>query len=522
MKRFLIVFMVLAPFFMFASIGDNGISVDSEGNQLKWEEGNWDFFIMHKSLVEQSSENLTGSTDTNPQADTCIDPNIGSTYRLTSKHIPPDTDIDRAFLVWFSTQDPDNLNGKTDNSVTLTFTNSADPSITLTQEITASIHGNLATTQTGDFEYEALNIPDSINGNTGVYTYRVDVTDFMKEIISTGTTNGMNSGEALYGNYTVKGMDCSNHQTYLQTSGLVGGWFMPFVYTSSHINAKKIYFYNGLSVFHDMPTNTIKVSGFDLPDEAFIKLGLVVFDGDIGLQNAGLLNTEGLQISGQSNPDDFVPLYNDCNPQATEGSKFTEVYNSISSVFGWESNNKYWCIGDPNNPKSNENPIEYAIDADIFVVDSKKSPFDTMFNKGDSKFNIKITTNQDQIYTNLLVVSVDTVSQDNSNTETDTSDTADTTDTADSSDSADSSDTANTNTGDDSDTADTTDTGDDKIDTEADTDSESGNSENANPGMGELYGECRSDRTCNAGLVCNSHNICKEEIKFTGCSALVF
>ena len=95
-------------------------------------------------------------------------------------------------------------------------------------------------------------------------------------------------------------------------------------------------------------------------------------------------------------------------------------------------------------------------------------------------------------------------------------------DTADTTDTADSSDTANTDTGDDSDTADTTDTVDDKIDTEADTDSESGNYENANPKMGELHGECRSDRTCNAGLVCNSHNICKEEIKFTGCSALVF
>ena len=100
-------------------------------------------------------------------------------------------------------------------------------------------------------------------------------------------------------------------------------------------------------------------------------------------------------------------------------------------------------------------------------------------------------------------------------------DTADTTDTADSGDNPDS-----------SDKTDTADSEDDKIDTEADTDSgsessdtaesESGNSENANPGIGELHGECRSDRTCNAGLVCNSHNICKEEIKFSGCSALVF
>ena len=509
--------MVLAPFFMFASIGDNGISVDSEGNQLKWEEGNWDFFIMHKSLVEQSSENLTGSSETNPQADTCIDPNIGSTYRLTSKHIPPDTDIDRAFLVWFSTQDPDNLNGKTDNSVTLTFTNSADPSITLTQEITASIHGNLATTQTGDFEYEALNIPDSVSGDIGVYTYRVDVTDFMKQIILAGAAQGMDPGESLYGYYNVKGMDCSNHQNYLATSGLVGGWFMPIVYTSSKISAKKIYFYNGLTAYHFWE-KTITVSGFELPEDALIKLGLVVFEGDLGLASSiiyGMTEAqpEALSVSGQSSPEDFALLFNNCNPpryQDSTGTAFnyTEIYNSISSVFGWENSENYWCIGNPNDPSDTTNKIEYAIDADIMMVDtSPNGPFNGRFNKGDTEFNIKIGANQDQVYTNMLIVSIDTVSHGSNIVDTDDPTDTDTD--------------VDTDTGDPTDNADTE---DDKTDTgdTSDSGSESGNSENANPGIGELHGKCRSDRTCNAGLICNSHNICKEEIKFSGCSALVF
>ena len=502
--------MVLAPFFMSAAIGDNGISVDSKGNQLKWEEGAWDFFIMHKSLIEKVSGEAT-TVDTNPQADTCIDPNIGSTYALTSKHIPSDADIDRAFLVWLSTQDPDNLEGPTDNSVTLTFTNSIKPGITLTREITASKQGNLATTQMGDFEYEALNMPDSNNGNTGVYTYRVDVTDFMKEIILAGAAQGMDPGEALYGYYNVKGMDCSNHQNYLATSGLVGGWFMPIVYTSSKISAKKIYFYNGL-VAYRFQEKPITVSGFELPENAFIKLGLVVFEGDPGLASAtgssiaGSAAPEALSVSGQSRPEDFAPLFNNCNPPKSQDStgnafNYTEIYNSISSVFGWEDSENYWCVGNPNNPSDTVNKIEYAIDADIMTVDTSPSgPFSGRFSKGDTEFNIKIGANQDQVYTNMLIVSIDTVSHN-----TDTGDTDP--DTGDDSDSAD--------TGDDSDTADSANTDDTA-------DSESGNSENANPGMGELHGECRSDKTCNAGLICNSHNICKEEIKFSGCSALVF
>ena len=418
MKKFLLVFMFFVPALLFAAIGDNGISLDSNGKELKWEEGAWDFFIMHKSLIQQ----VTGEASTtagNPQADTCIDQNVGSTYTLTSKHIPTDANIDRAFLVWLSGQDPNNLNGLTDNSVTLTFTNTADPSITLTQEVTASIQGNLATTQIGNFEYEALNMPDSSTGNTGVFTYRVEVSDFMKKIIQMGEEKGMNSGEALYGDYNVKGMECSNHQNYLTTSGLVGGWFMPFVYTSANIGAKKIYFYNGLSAYR-FQANTITVSGFELPDEAVIKLGLVVFEGDPGLASAtgtslfGSAEPEALQVSGEKDPNNFAILFNNCNPPRYQDSlgqafNYTEIFNSISSIFSWENSEDYWCIGNPDNPADTTNPIEYAIDADILMVDaSLNGPFYGKFVKGDQSLNLKIGANQDQVYTNILVVSVDT------------------------------------------------------------------------------------------------------------------
>ena len=410
--------MVFVPVMLFASLGQNGISRDSNGQEIKWEEGAWDFFIMHKSLIKQ----VTGSASTtagNPQADTCIEQNIGSTYTLEPKHIPTDANIDRAFLVWLAPQDPDNLNGLTDNSVTLTFTNAADPSITLTQEVTASKQGNLATTQIGDFEYEALNMPDTSTGNTGVFTYRVEVSDFMKKIIKMGEDAGMNSGEALYGDYNVKGMECSNHQNYLTTSGLVGGWFMPFVYTSAKITPKKIYFYNGLEAYR-FQAGTITVSGFELPAEAVIKLGLVVFEGDPGLASKsgtsllGQAEPEALSVSGQSNPTDFALLFNNCNPPRYQDSygqafNYTEIFNSISSIFSWEDSENYWCVGNPDNPADLSNPIEYAIDADILMVDSGPTgPFYGRFNKGDTMLNLKIGANQDQVYTNLLVVSVDT------------------------------------------------------------------------------------------------------------------
>ena len=412
MKKFLLVFMFLVPFFLFADLGQNGISMAPDGTLLKWEEGAWDFFIIHKTLIdrvtgEANTSNGQDNTATNPQGDTFID---HSTYTLTQKHIPPDANIDRAFLAWLSTQDPSNLAGPTDNSVTLSFKNSTNPEIALQKEITASFQGNLATTTIGNFEYEALN-----DGTTGVFTYRVEVSDFMKEIIAMGEANGMNSGEALYGEYTVSGMDGSNHTNYLETSGLVGGWFLPFVYTSQHISAKKIYIYNGLAAYRDASTN-INVSGFELPDEAIIKLGLVVFEGDPGLASYLFSHEEGLSISSESNPGELLPIFNDCNPQASHASmmgqpvSYTEMYNSISSVFGWEDTS-YWCVGNPNQlwPMDTTNPLEYAIDADILMIDaSPEGPFYQKFVKGEKSLNLQIGANQDQVYTNLLIVSVDT------------------------------------------------------------------------------------------------------------------
>ena len=415
--------MFLVPFILSAVIGPD-VSITPDGIRLKWEEGAWDFFIMHKSLVEKVTGAAT-SQATNPQADTCIDPNIGSTYTLTNKHIPIDANIDKAFLIWLAPIAPSDMNKPTDNSVTLTFTNANDPSITLSRDITAKTQGYLNANQNiqGDFEYEALYFPARSSAlqtieETGIFTYRVEVSDFMKEIIAMGEEKGMNSGEALYGDYNVKGMDCSNDQSYLETSGLMGGWFLPFIYTSANISAKKIYFYHGLQAYH-FEESPIEVSGFILPDEPVIKLGLVVFEGDPGLASAIVNDSdlpnymqaappEGLAISGTQNLDDFAPLYNNCNPGKQSPLLYTEMFNSISSVFGYENTNDYWCVGDPLNPGSTVDPIEYAIDADILIVDaSKNGPFYNRFVKGDDKIKLKVGANQDQIISNILIVSVD-------------------------------------------------------------------------------------------------------------------
>lgn len=402
MKKVFILVMFIIPFSLLAVLGPN-VS-QANGEELKWEEGAWDYFVMFKSLITQ----VTGAATTtagNPQADTCIDPNIGSTFTLTSDHVPEDTNIDKAFLIWIAGQNPSNFNGPTDNSVTLSFTNSTDSTIAVSQEVTSSVQGNLFSP--ADFNFAAVN--DS-STNTGVFTYRVDVTDFMQEIINQGSIAGISqSGEALYGDYNVKGLDCNNDQAYITTSGLVGGWWLVFVYTSERISPKKIYMYDGMDAYRFQEA-TIDVSGFELPNEAEVRLTMLVAEGDPGLASAMTESfqpapPEALAISGQSNSN-FELLWNDCNPPKYQPLNYTEVFNSISSSFGWQDDFPTCIGGDPNNVDPNK--IEYAMDADTFLLRAKDFPFDAHLMKGDTMFTLKIGANQDQVYTNMLILSVDT------------------------------------------------------------------------------------------------------------------
>lgn len=403
MKRFFIVFIIMIPFLASAAIGPNVSNVN--GKELKWEEGAWDYFVMFKSLITQ----ITGEASTspgNPQADSCIDFNVGSTFTLTADHVPPDTNIDKAFLIWIAATDPSQFNGPTDNSVTLTFKNATKPDeVTLSTEVTSSVSGNLFTPPS--FEYEAIS---EATYSTGVFTYRVDVTEFMQQIIELGAVNDIKqTGQSLYGDYNVKGMNCTRHQTYLNTSGMVGAWALVFVYTSERITPKKIYFYNGLEAYRFQEA-VVNVSGFELPNEAEVRMTMLVAEGDPGLANSLTDNAkpappEALAISGQANPN-FELLWNNCNPLKFTPLNYTEVFNSISSVFGWEDEFPVCIGGDPNNPDPAK--LEYAIDADTFLLKAKEFPFDQHLKKGDTMFSLKIGANQDQVYTNLLVVSVDT------------------------------------------------------------------------------------------------------------------
>ncbi|HSW59837.1 MAG TPA: hypothetical protein VLJ60_03510, partial [bacterium] len=256
-------------------------------------------------------------------------------------------------------------------------------------------------------EYEAISSDDD---KSGLFTYRVDVTEFMKEIIKSGEEKDIkSSGDSLYGGYNVKGLDCTNNEIYITTSGMVAGWALVFVYTSQKIRPKNIYFYNGMDAYR-FSENVLDINGFELPDKAEVKLTMIVAEGDAGLASATTdafqaAPPEGLSLKGQSVAD-FNFLYNICNPSKNTPLNYIEVYNSISSVYGWSDETPVCVGGDPLKP--DPEGLEYAIDVDTFLIKAGEYPFDKHLKEGDTSFSIKIGTNQDQIYTNLLILGVET------------------------------------------------------------------------------------------------------------------
>ena len=435
-KLFLLILALLTALPVFAytgtTIGPNVSQLD--GKELQWEAGSFDYFVMFKSLMGNENRNqctADGSTGCdlpgNPEPDTCL---TQSTFQLTNRHIPEDAYVEAAYLVWSVSVDPNNVH--TDNTATLNFT-SDDGTINDTIDVTASRVGMLGTDANPgqqDFTFEGIAYESSGAITGGHYTYRVDITDFFNQIHAEGRNLGYKSdGLSLYGNYTVSGIDCTNDPSYISkvdgyttySSTVMAGWSIITVYRSTKISAKMVYIYNGFSQYAGQYVD-LGISGFEFPDKPIVKMTFAVHEGDPGFAYAtgcgGLLGggacpPEGLQVTGQTTPaESTVIVQNDCNPpkfQDSDGTAFnySETYNSISSIYGWQDSVPTCAGGDPNNP--NPDTLEYTMDVDTFLLDAETNPiYDEQFKKGDTNLFIRIGANRDVIYTNYMVVSVDT------------------------------------------------------------------------------------------------------------------
>jgi hypothetical protein len=373
---------------------------------MSWEDGGQDFFVMFNSNIDNKIK-LYDEDDKNPQGDTCVE---SSSFTLDKFHIPEDAIIEKAYLVWMGAVDPAKLNDPTDNEVHLHFQQTNDKNVEYAADIKAGETGKKLTAAPS-FDFEGIKFKDEVelgcsetaSGTStsdfeiGYFTYRVDVTDFFNEIYEANKAAEHQEGTGeYYGTYTFSGLDCTEHDAYRCKTTMVSAWSIFFIYRSKNIRPKKIYFYNGLAfVFGE--ESVAEVSGFELPLNPAVRLTTMIAEGDPSLTNPSL-PPEGLYLNGT------YKINNKCNPIT---STYVEVFNSVSSIVTWDPNadpeNQIQCVSGPE-----DEGVNYGIDVDTFLLDSEKEiNLKEHLEKGNTSMNIKLSVNQDAIFTNFMVLSVD-------------------------------------------------------------------------------------------------------------------
>ena len=386
------------------------------GKKLQWEAGSYDYFVMFKSLLA-NNDPFNDSGGDNPSADACLD---SSTYVLDVSRVPLDAYIESAYIVWNSAIGENLTTQPADNSVHLKFEHQDSAFDPLEVDVATSI-AKVASDKNQDFEFEAVDTtPAGATSGTAWVTYRAEITDFFNQIHTKGREAEVDGdGVSLFGSYTVSGLTCTDDDFYRTNGGsnnnsvMVSNWSIILIYRSEEISAKNIYMYRGFDIY-SMQEVDISVRGFEFPADPIVKLTMIVSEGDPSLAIAsdlmgcgGACPPEGLMISGQTQTE-YAPLFNDCNPPRDVDSNgtpymYTEMYNSISSVYGWADKTPV-CSGAYGDLSS----FEYAMDVDTLRLDGSEWPFNEQLKEDDTEFKLKVGANGDMIFTNMLIVSVDT------------------------------------------------------------------------------------------------------------------
>jgi len=208
---------------------------------------------------------------------------------------------------------------------------------------------------TGDFQVE-------LNGNviTADRTFSDNYNDNNYfSAFANVTTQIQNSGNGIY---TLSELDLTNViSDYCSFGGNFGGWAIIIIYNNDNLPDNLINVYDGMQ---SVPDNIlIQLDNLDVVDNNNAKIGFLAWEGD-----AGIANNESLKINGNviSNP----PL----NPA-------NNAFNGTNSFTGSSD--------------------LYNMDLDYYDIENNIQP-------GDTSATIEITSGQDYVMLNCIVVKLNT------------------------------------------------------------------------------------------------------------------
>ena len=391
--------------FLFVVFFCTALSGVIQGNMIggapyeHWEDGGTDFFVMFNSNIDNKLDLFREDPD-NPQGDTCV---AKSTFTLDDFYLPEDAIIEKAYLIWMGAVDPSKLSDPTDNSVKLKFIQTADSApVIYEQTVTAGETGKLLSAE-NSFEFESLYFQDDVkNGCSeseagqiikgqylGYFTYRFDITGFFNRISEMNAELERPEDGKYYGTYVFSDLDCTEHDYYRCNSTMVSSWAIFIVYRSKYIRPQRLYLYNGLAFVHG-GKSVASISGFELRKNPAVRLTTMIAGGNIKPVESNFPE-EGILLQGEGATSKFR-LFNECNPLM---GSYVEVFNSVSSIANWslDATENIKCVSN------------FGIDVDTFVLDSDDINLQEHLKKGNTSMEITLSVNQDEIFTNFMVLS---------------------------------------------------------------------------------------------------------------------
>ncbi len=363
-------------------------------------------YIMFGNSLLADKLTLYGEGE-NRQGDTC---RANSTYTLRNSELPIDAVVQKAYLIWTGAVDPEKFDEPTDDVVYLDFYR--EDGKRQNWDIMSSLYGPKHIGDTSDpFLFESVRFTDDIpvgcsetepgtmtTAELAYFTYRVDISKFFLQIQMDNEldSNPLLPGEALYGDYTVSGLDCTESDVYRCSTLMVSNWALLLIYQTAEVTSKDIYLYPGFALKKDEVAE-VTLGGLNLPNQSQIRLTMLSAEGDPALVNP-ITPTEQVLLYGVD-LQDHLSLTDDCDADPTSN---TEVWDSRDS--GFLSENGKYCT-------DHDRPFTFGLDIDKWYLDATgDAQLSTLLPEGAKEMNLSFHFSIDEVLTNLLILSVVTKS----------------------------------------------------------------------------------------------------------------
>lgn len=305
---------------------------------------------MANSFITDKSESESAKSE-----ERCIPE---SSFDLEKIHIPPHAYIDRAYLVWMGAVDPSIVKnrGPLDNKVSLKFVPEQYNNIFQKNVVGPEMKAQKVK---GSFEFEYLSgdmiksdLSENEKASVGFFTYRVDVTDYFKEIHAAAGEKDFLDRDSIIGRYTVSGLDCTESEIYRKNEMMLSSWALILVYRSQEVysKSKSIYIYPSFSsVKKDSFETDFQIDRFSLLEEIRVTTAVGGGKKDSSSEEGLTLTIDRpVEAENEFTAGEF-PLRQKCDDEQSEDQR--AVFDSTSSIpfFRDDGSSVNQCLDQPES-----------------------------------------------------------------------------------------------------------------------------------------------------------------------------